>query len=56
MNSNTVIFEKKWVDRLIPLRFKINFWLLKQLGLFGFGVFAFLIGAGATVIIYEFFL
>jgi hypothetical protein len=56
MNSNTVTFEKKWIDRAIPLRFKINFWLLKQLGLFGFGFFAFLTGAGATVLIYKFLL
>ena len=36
-----ITFEKKWFDRVIPLRFKINYWLLQKLGLFGFGLFAF---------------
>ena len=44
IDDNTITFEKKWFDRAIPLRFKINYWLLKKLGLFGFGLFAFIIG------------
>ena len=41
MEDNKVTFEKKWIDRAIPFRFKINYWLLKKLGLFGFALFAF---------------
>ena len=41
MEQNKLTFEKKWFDRAIPLRFKINYWLLQKLGLFGFGLFAF---------------
>ena len=36
MEYNMVTFEKKWLDRMIPLRFKMNNWLLQKLGLFGF--------------------
>lgn len=41
MGDHKVTFEKKWFDKAIPLRFKINNWLLQKLGLFGFGLFAF---------------
>ena len=51
METNSVTFEKKWFDRAIPLRFKINLWLLEKLGLFGFALFAFLWGIIATLII-----
>ena len=51
MKNDTVAFEKKWFDRAIPLRFKVNYWLLKKLGLFGFGLFAFLWGLVATLLI-----
>jgi hypothetical protein len=30
MENNNVTFEKKWLDRNIPLRFKINYWFLKK--------------------------
>jgi len=53
MNSNTITFEKKWMDRAIPLRFKINYWFLKKLGLFGFGAFAFFWGVVTTIVVYE---
>jgi len=52
MKDNTVTFEKKWLDRAIPLRFKINNWLLQKLGLFGFALFAFVWGFIASVIIH----
>jgi|TARA_B110000263_G_scaffold243612_1_gene250564 hypothetical protein len=51
METNSVTFKKKWFDRAIPLRFKINLWLLEKLGLFGFALFAFLWGVIATLII-----
>jgi len=51
MEINSVIFEKKWFDKAIPLRFKINLWLLEKLGLFGFALFSFLWGVLATLII-----
>lgn len=54
MSKNKVTFEKKWFDRAIPLRFKVNYWLLKKLGLFGFGMFAFLFGAITALIICHF--
>lgn len=52
MEDNIVTFEKKWIDRAIPLRFKINYWLLKKLGLFGFALFAFAWGFLVSVIIH----
>ncbi len=54
MDSNIVTFEKKWLDKLIPVRFKINYWLLKNLGLEGFRILFALGGAFLTVLIYEF--
>ena len=53
MESNTVTFEKKWLDRANNYRFKINNWLLQQFGLNGFGLFAFAWGVGVTIIVYE---
>lgn len=53
MENNTVTFEKKWFDRVIPIRFKINNWFLQKLGLFGFGLFSFAWGVVVTVIVYE---
>ena len=38
MEENKVTFEKKWLDRAIPPRFDINYWLLKKVGLEGFRV------------------
>jgi len=52
MKYNKVTFEKKWIDRAIPLRFKINYWLLKKLGLFGFALFAFIWGFLFSIIIH----
>jgi len=51
MNTNSITFEKKWFDRAIPLRFKVNYWFLKQFGLFGFGLFAFFWGVVVTLFI-----
>ena len=47
-------FEKKWIDRAVPFRFKINYWFLKKLGLFGFGLFAFIWGFIFSIIIHKY--
>ena len=54
MEQNKLTFEKKWFDREIPLRFKINYWLLQKLGLFGFVLFAFAWGFIISVIIHKY--
>jgi hypothetical protein len=54
MEDNKVTFEKKWIDRAVPFRFKINFWFLKKLGLFGFGLFAFIWGFIVSIIIHKY--
>ena len=56
MKNNNFSFKKKWLDRIIPIRFKINYWLLKKLGLEGFRILFILVGAAITVIVYEFIL
>ena len=48
---NEYTFTPKALDRLIPLRFKINYWLLRKLGLFGFALVAFIWSALCTLII-----
>ncbi len=53
MENNTVTFEKKWLDRAIPVRFRINYWFLKKLGLEGFRILFVLGGILITVIVYE---
>ena len=54
MVQDKLTFDKKWLDRAIPLRFKINYWLLQKLGLFGFGLFAFAWGFIISVIIHKY--
>jgi hypothetical protein len=54
MEDNKVTFEKKWIDRAIPLRFKINYWLLQKFGLYGFGLFAFAWGFLASIVIHSY--
>ena len=54
MEKNKLIFEKKWFDRVIPLRFKINYWLLQKLGLFGFALFAFIWGFIASILLHKY--
>ena len=54
MEDNKVTFEKKCIDRAIPLRFKINYWLLQKLGLYGFGLFAFAWGFLASIVIHSY--
>lgn len=49
-------FEKKLMDRLFPWKFKINYWLLRKLGLWGFSILAFLYGVLITIFVYEFLL
>lgn len=44
-------FTPKALDRLIPLRFKINYWLLRKLGLFGFALVAFVWGIVFTLLL-----
>jgi len=56
MDKNKVTFEKKFLDRLIPIRFRINYWFLKKFGLEGFRVIHIIGGIIITVIIYEFIL
>tara|TARA_B100000965_G_C19211754_1_gene591913 strand:- start:115 stop:297 length:183 start_codon:yes stop_codon:yes gene_type:complete len=56
MENNTVSFEKKWLDRRISIRFKINYWFLKKLGLEGFRILFIIAGVVITVIVYEFIL
>ena len=56
MENNTVTFEKKWLDRLVPLRFRLNYWFLKKVGLEGFRIICVLGGVLITIIVYEFFL
>jgi len=56
MGKNTVRFEKKFMDRAIPLRFKINYWFLQKFGLFGFGFIAFFLGVLAFYLIDEYIL
>ena len=48
-------FKQKAIDKLIPFKFKVNYWLLRKLGLWGFAIFAFCWGMIFTVICYELF-
>lgn len=56
MENNTVTFEKKWLDRTVPFRFRINYWFLKKFGLEGFRIICVFGGALVTIIVYEFIL
>tara|TARA_Y100000996_G_C22292577_1_gene548740 strand:- start:120 stop:290 length:171 start_codon:yes stop_codon:yes gene_type:complete len=56
MDENIVKFKKKWLDRAIPARFKINYWFLKNLGLEGFRILFVLGGILITMVVYEFIL
>jgi hypothetical protein len=56
MENNTVTFEKKWLDRLVPLRFRLSYWFLKKVGLEGFRIICVLGGVLITIIVYEFIL
>ena len=48
-------FEKKLFDKgIMKIRFNINYWLLKTLGLNGFSFLAFFIGVIITILIYEY--
>ncbi len=48
-------FEQKFIDKLMPFKFKVNYWLLKKLGLWGYGIFAFFWGVIITLIVIEIF-
>jgi len=56
MENNTVTFEKKWLDRTVPFRFRINYWFLKKFGLEGFRIICVFGGVLITIIVYEFIL
>ena len=49
-------FEKKKLDKLSHIRFKINFWILNKLGLEGFRILHVIGGVFITILIYEFLL
>ena len=49
-------FKQKAIDKLLPFKFKTNYWLLRKLGLWGYGIFAFFWGVILTIIVYEYFL
>ena len=51
-----ITFEKKKIDKLSPIRFRINFWLLNKLGLEGFRILHVIGGIFITILIYEFLL
>jgi len=49
--------QKEWEKLdLISIRFKINYWLLKKVGLVLLGFIYFLFGVFVTIIIYEYLL
>ena len=47
-------FEKKFMGRLLPFKFKINYWLLRKLGLLGYAFIIFMYGVLLTILYYEF--
>ena len=50
-------FEKNPLDKgIFSWKFNVRYWLLKKLGLNGFGFIAFLLGVIVTIIGYEFIL
>jgi hypothetical protein len=51
MDTNTVTFQKRFLDKLMPLRFKVNHWMLQRFGLYGFALITFLWGIGFTLIL-----
>jgi hypothetical protein len=49
-----VFKQKEWEKLpLVSIRFKVNYWLLKKVGLVLFGIIAILLGVLVTVIFYE---
>jgi len=51
-----VTFKKKALDEFLSFKFKTNYWLLRNLGLVGYGFSVFLYGVVVTIVVYEFFL
>jgi len=50
-------FERKpWEYGLLSIRFRINYWFLRHIGIVAFGVLAALIGTFVTALVYQWFL
>jgi|DEB0MinimDraft_6_1074348.scaffolds.fasta_scaffold723350_1 hypothetical protein len=50
-------FERKpWEYGLLSIRFRLNCWFLRHIGIVAFGVLAALTGVLLTVLVYEWFL
>ena len=48
--------QREWEKMLLPaIRFKFNYWLLKNIGLIMLGAFYFLLGVLVSYIIYKFY-
>ncbi len=49
-------FEQKEWEKLplLSLRFKVNYWILKKIGLVFFGIVAAMLGILVTVLFYEY--
>ena len=46
--------QKKWEKLpLLSIRFKVNYWILKKIGLVFFGIVAAMLGILATILFYE---
>lgn len=46
--------QKKWEKLpLLSLRFKVNYWILKKIGLVFYGILAAIIGILVTILFYE---
>ena len=57
LGSEVYEFEKNFLDKgIMTLRFKINYWLLKKLGLNGYTLLVAIMVAIVVIIIYEFIL
>ena len=47
--------QKKWEKLpLLSIRFKVNYWILKKIGLVFFGIVAAILGILVTILFYEY--
>jgi len=47
--------QKKWEKLpLLSIRFKVNYWILKKIGLVFFGILAAILGILLTILFYEY--
>ena len=53
-NPTQNVEQKKW-ERLplLSIRFKVNYWILKKIGLVFYGILGAIIGALVTILFYE---